>query len=113
MSQKNDVVAILKAASDQYEEVKTKYEAALKDKSMDLRISVKILMEHLRSALDYMAHDIYDTFCKPSLLAAGQSDPHNIYFPYAKSEQDFRSRIGAGLSGLDPFSEDIFILDEL
>jgi hypothetical protein len=110
MSRKNDVDAILKAASDQHEEVKTKYDEALRNKSMDLRIPVKNLMENLRSALDYIAHDIYDTYCKPSRQAAGQPDPRNIYFPYAKSEKDFRAGMGASLPGLESQTSEVYDL---
>ena len=100
MSRKNDVAAILKAASEQLNEVKAKYDDALRNKSMDLRIPVKNLMENLKSSLDYMAHDIYEACCRPGRSASGQPDPKNIYFPYAKTEQDFRSRVCALLPGL-------------
>ena len=110
MSRKNDVATILKAASEQHKEIKAKYDEALRNKSMDLRIPVKNLMENLRSSLDYMAHDIYEACCKSSLSASAQPDPKNIYFPYAKTEQDFRSRVGAVLPGLQSQSVAVYEL---
>ncbi len=58
-------------------------------------------MENLRSALDYMAHDIYEISCKPMRQAKGKSEPHNIYFPYGRSNADFKSGIGSSLPGLE------------
>ncbi len=110
MSRRNDVEAILKAVKDQHEDLKSKYDEALKNKSLDLRVQVKNMMENLRSALDYMAHDIYESFCKSIRLAAGKPDPCNIYFPYAKSEQDFNSRINSTLPGLQSQSSVVFNL---
>ncbi|MBW8041199.1 MAG: hypothetical protein FVQ85_14515 [Planctomycetes bacterium] len=110
MSRKNDVAAILKAASEQHKEIKAKYDDALRNKSMDLKIPVKNLMENLRSSLDYMAHDIYEACCKPSRSASAQPDPKNIYFPYAKTEQDFRSHVGAVLPGLQSQSVAVYDL---
>lgn len=110
MSRRDDVDAILEAAAKQLNEVKAKYDEALRDKSMDLRVPVKNLMENLRSSLDYMAHDIYDICCKPSLIATEQPYPRKIYFPYAKSEQDFKSRIDAVLPGLQAQSNAVYDL---
>ena len=110
MSRKNDVDAILKAASEQHKEIKTKYDDALRNKSMDLRIPVKNLMENLRSSLDYTAHDIYEVCCKPRRSASGQPDPKIIYFPYAKTDQDFRSRVGAVMPGLQSQSVAVYDL---
>ena len=45
MSRKNDVDAILKAASEQHKEIKAKYDDALRSKSMDLRIWLTTYMK--------------------------------------------------------------------
>lgn len=110
MSRKSDVEAILEATTIQHEEIKTKYKDALRNKSLDLRVPVKNIMENLRSSLDYMAHDIYEVCCKPTCSALGKSDPRYIYFPYGKSEQDFKSRISSVLPGLQSQSSDLYDL---
>lgn len=110
MSRKNDVSVILDAVITEHEIIRAKYEDALRNKSMDLRVPVKNIMENLRSSLDYMAHDIYEVICKPVRSASGQSDPDNIYFPYAKSEQDFKSRVNSVLPGLQLQSSDLYDL---
>ena len=100
MNRKSDVDVILIAATKQYKMVRQDFEKALRDKSLDLRVPVKNLMENLRSALDYMAHDIYESCCKSPRAASGQSDPKNIYFPYGQTEADFKARAESSLPGL-------------
>ena len=67
-------------------------------------------MENLRSALDYMAHDIYESCCQTTRLASGKPEPRNIYFPYGRSEADFRSGVGSSLPGLDTLAPNVYSL---
>ena len=108
MNRKKDVDAILSAVIQQYSIVRQDYERALRDGSLDLRVPVKNLMENLRSALDYMAHDIYESCCHSTRLLIGKSVPNNIYFPYGKTESDFKARVGSSLPGLATNSPDIY-----
>lgn len=100
MSRRMDTTAIVAAATKQYEIIRKDYDRALRDHSLDLRIPVKNLMENLRSALDYMAHDIYESCCKPVRTAAGKPDPRNIYFPYGRTDNDFKAGLGSSLPDL-------------
>lgn len=108
MNRKSDVDSILVVATQQYHTVLQGYERALRDKSLDLRVHVKNLMENLRSALDYMAHDIYESSCQPARIARGQPDLKNIYFPYGKIETDFKAGIGRSLPDLCTLAPDIY-----
>lgn len=110
VNRKNDTNVILDAAFRQHKEITAGYEAALRNKSMDLRVLVKNAMENLRSGLDYMAHDIYEACCQPKRLASGLSDPKNIYFPYGRTENDFKSGVGSSLPGLDKASPPVYDL---
>jgi hypothetical protein len=110
MSRKDDTETILAEARSQYENLRKAYDKALRDESLDLRVSVKNLMENLRSALDYMAHDVYESCCQAARLASGRPDPRNIYFPYGRSEADFRSGVGSSLPGLDTLAPDVYSL---
>lgn len=65
-------------------------------------------MENLRSALDYMAHDVYEAKCQPVRVAAGKADPRNIYFPYGKTTADFFSGVQSSLPDLKTISIDIY-----
>lgn len=108
MNRRSDVDAILKEATQQYNTVRQDYERALRDKTLDLRVPVKNLMENLRSALDYMAHDIYESCCQSSRAASGKPDPKNIYFPYGKTEADFKAGVGSSLPGLATNASDVY-----
>lgn len=100
MKRYDDVLALIEESKKQYMEVKKLYDKSLKDKSLDIRINVKNLMENLRSILDYTAHDIYEDICKPHRQRLGKPDPRNIYFPYGRNENDFKSGIGSSLPDL-------------
>jgi hypothetical protein len=108
MNRRSDVESILIAATQQHGAVRQDYERALQDKSLDLRVPVKNLMENLRSALDYMAHDIYESCCQSARVASGQPDPKAIYFPYGKTEADFKGGVGSYLPGLATHAPDIY-----
>jgi len=108
MNRKSDVKSILIAATQQHSTIRQDYERALQDKSLDLRVPVKNLMENLRSALDYIAHDIYESCCQSARAASGQPDPKSIYFPYGKTEADFKAGIGSSLPGLATHAPDIY-----
>jgi len=82
MNRKNDTAVILDVAIEQHKLILAGYERALLNESLDLRVPVKNAMENLRSALDYMAHDIYEACCQPKQAASGQPDLKNIYFPF-------------------------------
>ena len=110
MNRKNDTKVILDAAFVQHKQIAASYESALRNKSLDLRVPVKNVMENLRSALDYMAHDIYEVCCQPKRAANGLPDPKNIYFPYGRTEDDFKSRAGSSLPGIDTASPPVYKL---
>ena len=110
MNRKSDIDAILLAATQQYETVRQDYERALRDKSLDLRVPVKNIMENLRSALDYMAHDIYELCCQSTRAASGQPDPRSIYFPYGMTEVDFKAGVGSSLPDLASIRPDVYKL---
>ncbi|RPJ57490.1 MAG: hypothetical protein EHM12_09100 [Dehalococcoidia bacterium] len=112
MSRKADVIALLDDCIAKHNDIKRRYNDALKNKSLDLRIPVKNLMENLRSALDYIAHDIYDSICKPDRAAKRLPDPRTIYFPYSQQPADFVSSIGSSLPNLSILSPNVYSIVE-
>ncbi len=110
MNRRTDTRTIVTAARKQYESIRKDYDRALREHTLDLRIPVKNLMENLRSALDYMAHDIYDICCKPVRIITGKPDPRNIYFPYGCTELDFKAGLGSSLPELDTNSPAVYDL---
>lgn len=108
MKRYDDVRALIRESKEQYVEVKKSYDKALKDKSLDIRIKVKNLMENLRSILDYTSRDIYEKICKHHRQKSGRPDPRRIYFPYGRNEDTFRKSIGSSLPGLEVMSPSIY-----
>ncbi len=99
MSRKPDVDATLASVAKQFVSIRHEYAKALRDQSLDLRIPVKNLMENLRSALDYMAHDIYDSCCRVG-QTAGRKQAPKVYFPFGRDDASFKSSLGSSLPGL-------------
>ena len=108
MKRHNDVLALIAETKEQYANIKDLYDKALNDKSLDIRIKVKNLMENLRSILDYTARDIYEVICKEHRQKSGKKDLHNIYFPYGSKENDFKSRVGSSLPNLENLSPSLY-----
>lgn len=111
----NNVKALLEhAANDlsgsELQNIESQYNTALSKKTIptSLQIDVKNFMENLRSALDYMAHDIYEAVIKPVRDSNGDRPIEKIYFPYGKTKSDFRSGIGSSLPALDTINPKIF-----
>jgi hypothetical protein len=112
---KDEVSGLIEHSEKKLSEIEDNYKKALRSKNIptSLQIDVKNFMENLRSALDYMAHDIYDSIIRPHRDANGlsQIDEKNIYFPYGKqTENDFRSRIGSTLPDLETLSPPLFLV---
>jgi hypothetical protein len=110
MSRKTDVNIIIAAAKAQYETIRKDYEHALREQSLDLRVPVKNLMENLRSSLDYIAHDIYESCCQAPRASSGKSRPRNVYFPYGRTEADFKSSVASSLPNLAINNAEIYDL---
>lgn len=99
---KNDVNELLKHARRDLKTISKQYEAALEKETIpsSLQIDVKNFMENLRSALDYMAHDIYEVVISPHRKASGKKSVEKIYFPYGRTLNDFKSGVGSSLPEL-------------
>jgi len=91
------VNALIKKAEKQYSSIKNKYESNLAQRSVseDLSIDIKNLCENLRSALDYLAHDIREIHCS----SANKKD--KIYFPIFLDINQFTNKMSHWYPGLD------------
>ena len=61
----------------------------------DLQVDIKNFCANLRSVLDYVAHDIWDTYC------TGADPKMLFYFPILASRNDFEARTGKWYPELD------------
>ena len=94
---KEHVDALLEHGKNDLVKIEEQYNNALDATSIpsNLQIDIKNYMENLRSALDYIAHDIYEQQIASHRASAGKREITNIYFPYGKTENGFKSGIGA------------------
>jgi len=91
MKRETSIEALLKRAGNDLDALKTNYEASLHEKHVreDLKVTIKNIFENLRSCLDYIAHDIYETHCATS------KKPRRMYFPIRKTAPEFDKAIAA------------------
>jgi hypothetical protein len=96
-SRERQINALIKKAKEQYSTIKSQYDLSLAQQSVsdDLSIDIKNMCENLRSALNYLAHDIREIHC-PS---ANKND--KFYFPIILDINQFQSRISQWYLGLD------------
>ena len=63
MKRENSIKALINKSKKTFDPLKKDYQASLNQKgvSEELKINIKNIFENLRSCLDYLAHDIFDT----------------------------------------------------
>lgn len=112
---KENVIALLEHAANALQggnlkSIKQQYILALQEKQIptSLQIDVKNFMENLRSALDYMAHDIYEIVIKPERDKAGEKGIESIYFPYGETKKHFESAVASNLPNLKSLRPSIY-----
>lgn len=100
-SRKASIDALLRHADSTIKNVEAEYQKSLHAKSIAaaLRIDIKNLCENLRSALDYLAHEVREAFCRQASPSA------KFYFPILPDKATFDTRVDQwypGLRGLFP-----------
>lgn len=104
MSRLSDINALLNRADKLLPKMESDYNNSLQAKSVsaDLKIDIKDFIGHLRSALDYLAHDIRDKFCP----TANQND--DLYFPIRGDRTKFDNYINRAFPGLNSNCSDLY-----
>ena len=107
---KDQVDALIEHAKTDLEKIEKQYNKALEETTIpsSLQIDIKNYMENLRSALDYIARDIYEQQIAPHRASTGKPEISKIYFPYGKTENDFKSGVGLSLPELKNVSQDLY-----
>ena len=107
---KDQVDALIEHAKTDLEKIEEQYNKALEETTIpsSLQIDIKNYMENLRSALDYIAHDIYEQQIAPHRASTGKPEISKIHFPYGKTENDFKSGVGSNLPELKNVSQDLY-----
>ena len=96
MHRTRSIDVLLNAAEEELEKIREFYgeSAVSRNPSDRLLVAIKTYCEHLRSALDYVAHDIQQRCCP------GAKPKAHVYFPIAKTPSDFDSAVRAWCPGL-------------
>lgn len=106
----DDSKALLEESTEMLFEIKTIYRKSL-DKRMipnSLRIKIKNLLENIRSALDYPANHIFDTYCAHNFSAEKvEKKRSRIYFPIRKTKAAFDTCMEDDFKGLSSTRPDI------
>ena len=106
MSRRKSIDALLSKSDKDFATLKKDYDAALQAKNIseEIKIDIKNIFENLRSALDYLAHDISDQ------LATTQ--PDRLYFPIRQSAADFATTMAKEYPGVKDKSTEIYSILE-
>ena len=96
MNRFNNINALLSRLDTLLPKIESEYNSALQIQtiSSDLKINIKDFVSHLRSILDYLAHDIRDTYCPTADSTA------NLYFPIRNDKVNFDQYINGAYPGL-------------
>ncbi|MFC1924040.1 hypothetical protein ACFLXA_01565 [Chloroflexota bacterium] len=99
---KQQVQALIEHVKEDLKKIENEYRDSIASKAIkpSLQIDVKNVMENIRSSFDYLAHDIYDKCIESGLLASNTQEIRDVYFPYGKDENGFKSTLGKSLPQL-------------
>jgi len=108
MKRSASVEALLRKANTDFAELKTAYNASLQEKHVreDLKVLIKNIFENLRSCLDYIAQDIFETHCSAA------KRPDRLYFPIRQTAAEFNTAIAKDFPGLQGAAKAVYDLLE-
>ncbi len=103
MSRASSIEALLQKAKQDLASLKMSYETSLHEKHVrdDLKVTIKNIFENLRSCLDYLARDIFETYCSSSKM------PSRLYFPIRDTASEFGDAILKDYPGLSTSARDV------
>lgn len=96
MNRKTDIKALLAKGDQQLQAIMKAYDSSLQEQAIaaSLRVDVKNYCENLRSVLDYLAHEIRETYCSTS------NPKDRFYFPILPDAAQFASQTAKWFPGL-------------
>lgn len=95
VGRKASIDAVISTAEEEFELIYREYNKSLRKHVIDpsLQVEIKNFCGNLRSALDYVAHDIREKYCPGAKRAL-------FYFPITDSQASFESKTGEWFPGL-------------
>ena len=96
MKRASSIETLLRKSKTVFADLKRAYDSSLHEKHMreDLKVDIKNIFENLRSCLDYLAQDIFETHC-PSVKS-----PSRLYFPTLPTATEFNLTVSRGYPSL-------------
>jgi hypothetical protein len=93
----SSIETLLKRCDADLAKIEREYSESLHQRHVqaDLQVDIKNLCGNLRSVLDYIAHDVRETYC------AGADPKTRFYFPIIDSKPGFEGQVKAWYPGLD------------
>ncbi len=106
MTRAADIEDLLKSANDDSAKLKAEYDASLHDKHVrgPLKVLIKNIFGNLRSCMDYLAHDIFETHCDTG------KKPDRLYFQIRPSAPKFGQAVAKNYPGLQAASKVVYDL---
>jgi len=98
------IEALLEKANADFAGLRAAYDSSLHEKHVrtDLKVTIKNIFENLRSCLDYLAQDIFDTHC------GSVKKPDRLYFPIRSTASQFSQAIAKDYPNLQLTSKTVF-----
>ncbi len=108
MSRLNSIRAQIKRSTELLPKIEAKYQNSLTAQSIDeeLKLDIQTFCGHLRSALDYLAKDIVETYC-PNANARNK-----LYFPITSDATSFENMMNRSYPKLKTNSASIYSILE-
>ena len=106
MKRAASIEALLKKANADFGELKGAYDTSLHEKHVreELKVLIKNIFENLRSCLDYIAQDTFETHC------AAAKRPDRLYFPIRTTAHEFSLAVSKDYPGLAGTSKTVYDL---
>ncbi|MGJ0515964.1 MAG: hypothetical protein ACR65O_09505 [Methylomicrobium sp.] len=106
MKRAASIEALLKKANADFVELKAAYDTSLHEKHVreDLKVLIKNIFENLRSCLDYIAQDTFETHCATAMK------PDRLYFPIRTTDHEFSLAVSKDYPGLQRVSKAVYDL---
>jgi hypothetical protein len=104
MKRAESIEALIRKSRERLADLRKAYEASLHERVIrdDLRVDIKNIFENLRSCLDYLAQELFESFCK------GAKKPSKLYFPIRQTAAEFSQAIQHDYPNLETNCKAVF-----
>ncbi len=104
MKRAPSIEALLRKARSDFVDLKRAYDSSLHEKHVreDLKVDIKNIFENLRSCLDYLAHDIFETLCPSAKV------PDRLYFPIRPTAVEFNQAVNRDYPNIQTTSKVVY-----